>query len=131
MSPDILLDTSLIVAHMRGKTDVRDHVAEDSLLFASLFSLGELEKGINRAVNPERERGKVDLFMESIAVLMPDSGTAMVYGKLSALLEQSGKRIPENDIWIAAVALECRMKLATCDAHFERIPELDVIQCGW
>jgi tRNA(fMet)-specific endonuclease VapC len=36
--------------------------------------------------------------------------------------------IPENDIWIAAVALECDMPLATLDAHFRRVEGLTVIQ---
>ena len=53
---------------------MRDHVAEDVLLFASLFSMGELEVGINRADDPARERAQVDLFMDNVAVLMPDSG---------------------------------------------------------
>ena len=131
MSADVLLDTSLIIAHLRGKTDVRDHVAEDVLLFASLFSVGELEVGINRADDPERERAKVNLFMDNVAVLMPDSGTATIYGRTAATLERSGKRIPENDIWIASVALECRMKLAAGDANFDRIPGLEVIRCTW
>ena len=113
MSSDVLLDTSLIIAHLRGKTDVRDHVADDALLFASLFPVGELEMGINRADDPDREREKVKLFMDNVAVLMPDSATAFIYGRTAASLERSGKRIPENDIWIASVALECQMKLAT------------------
>jgi tRNA(fMet)-specific endonuclease VapC len=43
-------------------------------------------------------------------------------------LEAKGQIIPENDIWIAAVALECDMPLATRDAHFQRVEGLTVIQ---
>jgi hypothetical protein len=43
-------------------------------------------------------------------------------------LEAKGQIIPENDIWIAAVALECDMPLATRDAYFQRVEGLTVIQ---
>jgi len=131
MSRDILLDTSVIIAHLRGRTDIRRHVPENALLFTSLFTVGELEKGINRAARTGRERAKVEAFMNSIAVLMPDTATASTYGRTAALLEQAGERIPENDIWIAAIALECDMALATSDDHFSRVPRLHLLKCSW
>ena len=131
MSRDILLDTSVIIAHMRGKTDIRQHIPEGSLLFASLFTVGELEKGVHRAAQPEQERAKVETFLNSVAVLMPDTATASVYGKMAAVLERTGQRIPENDIWIASMALECDMTLATGDDHFERVPSLDILKWFW
>lgn len=62
---------------------------------------------------------------------MPDAITAATYGKISFQLDVKGQRIPENDTWIAAVALEGRTKLATGDAHFNRIEELEVILLDW
>jgi predicted nucleic acid-binding protein len=41
-------------------------------------------------------------------------------------LARSGTPIPENDVWIAAVALEHGWPLATRDAHFARVPGLTV-----
>ena len=127
----ILLDTSPIVAHLRGKLDMALVLPADSLLFTSLFTVGELEKGINRAEHPEKERDRVNLFLKDIAILMPDEATAVAYGKISGDLDSQGQRIPENDMWIAAVALECGMILATGDAHFTRVMEVDVIQLKW
>jgi tRNA(fMet)-specific endonuclease VapC len=43
-------------------------------------------------------------------------------------LEAIGQPIPENDLWIAAVALELDMPLANRDAHFDRIDGLAVIK---
>jgi tRNA(fMet)-specific endonuclease VapC len=131
MGKDILLDTSAIVAHLRGKIDIRDFAPAEALLFTSLFSVGELAKGINRANDPDRERAKVELFLADIAILTPDTATAEAYGKIAAGLDGTGQRIPENDAWIAAVAIECDMTLAAGDAHFTRVRGLDLLHLLW
>lgn len=66
--------------------------------------------------------------LKVVAVLNPDSATAEHYARASVALEAKGQPIPENDLWIAAVALELDMPLATRDAHFDRIDGLDVIK---
>ncbi|MCF6312416.1 MAG: PIN domain-containing protein [Verrucomicrobiales bacterium] len=127
----VLLDTSPIIAHLRGKLDLPSVLPQDGLLFTSLFTVGELEKGINRVGHPEKERAQVESFLKGIAILMPDEATAAAYGKISGRLDSQGQRIPENDMWIAAVALECGMKLATGDAHFERVAGIELLSLSW
>ena len=131
MSQDILLDTSVIIAHLRGKFDIRPFTPKGVRLFASMFTIGELEKGINKAAHPEKERVKTEHLLEGIALILPDNATAAIYGEVTAKLEKAGCRIPENDAWIASVALECDMELATGDAHFERVEGLKVLKLTW
>jgi tRNA(fMet)-specific endonuclease VapC len=131
MTTHILLDTSPIVAHLRKKLNLTTALPEGSLLFTSLFTVGELEKGIQKAELPGRERAKVAGFLENIAIILPDEATARTYGRISRSLDTEGRRIPENDAWIAAVALEGSMKLATGDAHFSRVDGLDVLRLSW
>ena len=128
MRKDILLDSSPIIAHMRGRIDIVELAPADSLLLVSLFTLGELEKGVNRAVNPAKEQSKIDGILNLTALIIPDSATAKIYGQVATDLEKRGKKIPENDVWIAATALECGMALATQDAHFERVKGLEMIK---
>jgi predicted nucleic acid-binding protein len=81
------------------------------------------KKGISRADDSARERAKVAAFMPHAGILTPDGATA----EESAELQAKGERIPENDTWIAAVAIECDMTLATVDdAHFLRVSGLKV-----
>jgi tRNA(fMet)-specific endonuclease VapC len=70
----------------------------------------------------------IDDFLQIAALLYPDAGTAESYARIAVALEARGEAIPENDIWIAAVALECDMPLATRDAHFSRVDGLTVIE---
>ena len=47
--------------------------------------------------------------------------------KVYQALRKEGTPIPQNDMWIAASALENGADLATCDAHFRHVPMLTVI----
>jgi tRNA(fMet)-specific endonuclease VapC len=126
-SNGILLDTSVVVAHLRGSIDVLTLTAPEEPLFLPLVALGELYKGALTTTRPEHGRRLVDDFLLIAALLYPDSATAETYAQASLKLNRKGRPIPENDIWIAAVALECNMPLATRDAHFREVDGLDLI----
>ena len=43
-------------------------------------------------------------------------------------LRIKGRPLPENDIWIAAIALQNDLVLVTRDIHFDEIDNLKVVQ---
>jgi tRNA(fMet)-specific endonuclease VapC len=57
-------------------------------------------------------------------VLLPSRETAEHYARLFVQLKRAGTPVPDNDLWIAALALEHDLLLITRDKHFERIPQL-------
>ena len=59
--------------------------------------------------------------------MMPTDRTADEYARLKEALAKAGALIPENDLWIAAYALEHGLPLITRDAHFARVPGLTVL----
>lgn len=54
-------------------------------------------------------------------ILPCDHATAQVYGWLKFQRGRAGQLIPENDFWIAAIAYQYDLPLATRDAHFQKI----------
>lgn len=56
-----------------------------------------------------------------------DHEVSKLFGQVKYDLRRTGKMIPENDIWIAAVALRYRITLITLDTHFERVEGLEVV----
>ncbi len=66
-------------------------------------------------------------FLEAVDVLVPDESTPEVYGRISAQLAQAETPIPQNDIWIAAIALQSGLPLATADAHLQNVTGLTVL----
>jgi len=58
---------------------------------------------------------------------MPDLATAEHYGGIKTTLRKKGKMIHENDIWIAAVAIQHNLPLFTADKQFKEIDDLLLI----
>jgi len=67
---------------------------------------------------------RVDEFAASNVVLGCDTETAYCYGLVKDKLRQRGHPIPENDIRIAALALQYDLGLVTYDAHFTGVENL-------
>jgi len=127
MAQGTLLDSSVVIPHLRGHLDLAAQVAPNDPLFLPLTALGELYKGVFKSSQPEKNRLLLETFLKTVAVLHPDTATAVHYAQICVDLEQKGTPIPENDAWIAAVALECAMPLATCDAHFSQVTGLQLL----
>ena len=128
MARGILLDSSVVIPHLRGHLDLAAQITPDEPLFLPLTALGELYKGAFKSGQPEKSRILLETFLQTVALLHPDTATAIHYARISADLEKKGTPIPENDVWIAAVALECVMPLATRDAHFNHIVGLQILR---
>ena len=86
----------------------------------SLFPvvLGELYYGAHKSGQTAENIRRVQEFAAASIVLMCDDVTALVYGRVKNELRRRGTPIPENDIWIAALALQHGLTLATRDQHF-------------
>lgn len=123
----VVLDTSVVVSILRRVPGVKENARGAEELLVPLIALGELEYGANLATPPERQREAVRGFMEGATLLLPTAHTAAKYGQVKFALKTIGRPIPENDIWIAATALEHGLPLVTRDAHFAHVPGLTVL----
>lgn len=123
----VVLDTSVVVAVLRRVPGLMERVRTAEELLVPLVALGELEYGVNLATPPERQREAVRVFMESATLLLPTARTAAEYGRVKAALKAAGTPLPENDVWIAAVALEHGLPLAARDAHFAHVANLTLL----
>ena len=59
-----------------------------------------------------------------VTVVGVDGGVAARYGEVFSQLKRSGKPIPTNDIWIAAVTLETGAQLLSFDDDFAHVARL-------
>jgi len=121
------LDTSVVVPHLRGDNLLSARLAQVANLHMPWVVLGELRFGAQRAVRPQEAIAQVRAFLRTVALLLPDEGTAELYGDLKAELARIGKLIPDNDLWIAATARQLDLPLVTRDAHFSVVPRLTTL----
>ena len=128
MTGDVILDTSAAVAHLRGvaavTTRLQTLLRAQETLYLPLTAWGELLFGTYHADYPARELANLREFALGTVRLLPTDRTADEYARLKQALALAGTPIPENDLWIAACALEHGLPLATRDAHFARVPGL-------
>ena len=125
MAGRVLLDTNVIIAFFSGEKGVSKQFA-DAEVFVSSTVLGELYYGARKSAHAAANLARIEQFASSIQVLNCDAATAQLYGNIKDRLRSRGRPIPENDIWIAAVALQHGLPLATRDDHFKEVDGLRV-----
>ena len=121
----VLLDTNVIIAFFSGEKAVSQQFM-DAEVFVSSTVLGELYYGARKSAHAAANLARIEQFAASVQVLSSDADTAELYGKIRDRLRLKGRPIPENDIWIAAVALQHGLPLATRDDHFNEVDGLRV-----
>jgi len=67
---------------------------------------------------------QIEGILSVATILKCDGETARWYGQLEQKLRSKGRPIPQNDVWIAAVAMQYRLVLVTRDKHFEQVDNL-------
>lgn len=122
---DYLLDTVIVAAYFNQETAIREKLSRIAV-YVSSITIGELYFGAYNSQQRDNNVKQIRNFIDLISVLNCDSDTADYYGHIRLGLKQKGRPIPENDIWIAAVALQHDLTLATRDAHFSNIEGLRV-----
>jgi len=128
MTMSALLDTSVLIGwenHRLSKDQMPDSIC------VSVVTVAELRLGVLTAATLEaRARRMATLrLVEALEPLPIDDKVAEAWARLVAQLKAAGrKKVPVNDIWIAATAIARGIPVATQDDDYEGMPGLDVIR---
>lgn len=123
---NILLDTNIISALLKGESRIADRIDKAPIIYIPVFVIGELYFGAMHSTQIQKNINDIKKLTATYVILLPDIKTAGIYGKIKTVLRKKGKPIPENDIWIAAIAKQYNLALATRDKHFKEINELSI-----
>ena len=126
MNGRVLLDTSMVIALFAGDPGVRRGLAEASEVFVPSIVLGELYYGARKSARVRENLARIEEFATANVVLGCDAETARQYGRIKRDLQAKGRPLPENDIWISAVAKQYELTLASRDDHFAEIEGLSM-----
>ena len=121
-----LLDTNIVIALFAGEAAVQQRLAEASEVFVPCIVLGELYYGARKSTRVTENLARIDEFVGSSMVLPCGAATAQQYGDIKNKLRAKGRPIPENDIWIAAIAIQYQLTLVARDGHFHEVDGLRV-----
>jgi len=127
MSGSILLDTNVIINILKNDKVTIQKVATYNKIYYPIIVIAELIYGAYNAQNTTKKLSEVEKIKTKGITLYVDDVTSYEYGKIKSNLKRNGTPIPENDIWIAAIALQNQLPVFTHDKHFKQVENLEII----
>jgi len=127
MSGRYLLDTNIIIALFADEAIVKSSLAQANEVVIPNFVIGELCYGARKSGRVGANLARVDELIVNSTILGCDAETARQYGEVKSKLRLKGRPLPENDVWIAALALRHDLILVTRDAHFQEVESLQTV----
>ncbi len=125
----MILDTNALSAWCDDDDALLAVFPSDRPLFLPVIVLGEYHFGIKAARDRKVREKWLGLVEASVTVLDADSITARHYADVREELRLAKTPIPENDVWIAALAHQHDQPLLSRDTHFDRVVGLRRV--GW
>lgn len=119
----VCIDTNAYSALAKANAGVVSLVEAADEVVVSSPVLGELMFGFLKGNRLSQNEAALDRFLHEDGVRFQPvtKEIAERYGYVKAELAKKGTPIPENDIWIAATALETGARLISYDSHFDRV----------
>lgn len=127
MPGSYLLDTNAVIAKRARDQFLEALFTRDDRLLVSVVTAGELIFGALRSGRVSENLSAIATYTQSENVLTCDLTTARHYGEVKRQLRSIGRPIPDNDVWIAATAIQHNLVLVTRDAHFDQIEGLSCL----
>lgn len=121
----MILDTNALSAFVDGETGISEVLRRQARAAIPVIVLGEFRYGIAQSKHRSAYEAWLESQLPHFEILSVTEETAVAYAALRVALRRSGRPIPANDAWIAALALQHRMTVLSRDSHFDVVPRLE------
>ncbi len=123
----LLVDTNVLIDSFLGDRAAAAAMASYDRVLVCTTVLGEYKAGIQPSTKAGRQfQSRIEEFLDdpAVQVIGGTETTSDYYARIYRELKAKGSPIPQNDMWIAAFALEHAATLLSRDTHFSAIPML-------
>jgi predicted nucleic acid-binding protein len=121
----LILDTNALSAAADREPAALEVVARAERLAVPVIVLGEYRLGIAQSRHRTDYENWLREWMGTVTVLDIDAETTRHYAAIVLELKRSGKPIPANDLWIAALCRQHSLPLISRDRHFDVVKGLE------
>lgn len=125
----MILDTNALSAFIDGDEAVAAILRRQSSAAIPVVVLGEFRYGIAASRHRKAYETWLDAHLAAFDVLSITPETAVPYAALRVDLKATGKPIPANDAWIAAIAMQHGLPILSRDEHFDVVRQIKRV--GW
>ena len=126
----LVLDTNIYIDYAEGLPVIVDFLAihGEDILLPSIV-LGELSYGFMKGSRQRFNEKKLQEFIRKLKIEIIDvnHNVARKYGIIYLFLVKKGKKIPINDVWIAACCMATGGTLVTRDRHFRHVEQIETM----
>ncbi len=126
MNGKFLLDTNIVIDIMEDDKSIVERIKNFEEVYIPVTVVGELYFGAFKSEKVEKNMENISTLLDTIDVLDDNVETAKIYGEIKNNLKLKGRPIPENDIWVAAIAKHNNLTLLTNDDHFKEVADLSL-----
>jgi predicted nucleic acid-binding protein len=126
----LVLDTNIYCDYAEGIADAVEIMATSGeSLFLPSVVLGELSFGFMKGTRQQFNERKLQQIISRLGIEIIDvnADVARKYALIYLSLLNKGRKIPINDVWIAACCMEVGGTLLTRDKHFEVVEQIESI----
>jgi predicted nucleic acid-binding protein len=120
----LILDTNALSAAADREPAALEVVASAERLAVPVIVLGEYRLGIAQSRRRTDYENWLREWIAAVTVLDIDEETTNHYAAIGLELKRSGKPIPANDLWIAALCRQHALPLVSRDRHFDLVKGL-------
>jgi predicted nucleic acid-binding protein len=117
----MILDTNAVSALLEGNRDIVSVLESEEKHHLPVIVIGEYFFGLIDSRMRIRLNAVFRRLIDESNVLDVDQTTAEYYSAIRSELKQKGRPLPDNDIWIAALARHCGLPIVSRDSHFDDI----------
>ena len=120
----MILDTNALSAFADDAPAAVAAVSRAEQVSIPVIVLGEYRYGITRSTRPREYEEWLAKFLPFCRILEVTQRTTLWYADIRSELRRTGKPIPANDAWIAALCREHNLPLLSRDQRFDRVQGL-------
>jgi predicted nucleic acid-binding protein len=117
----MILDTNALSDFLLENRALLRALPAHAVLRLPAIVLGEYRFGVQRSRDREKLGRLLDELEEVAEILPVDVATVPHYAKIREQLRRDGKALPQNDAWIASIALQHELPIISRDARFDHV----------
>ena len=124
----MILDTNALSAWLADDLAISELISalnEPPIL--TYVTLAEYRYGIAGSRYRKKITTQLKRLESSLPVYYPDNSTTYHYAEITLALKEKGKPIPQNDLWISALAKQHDEPVLTQDKHFSSVDGLEIV----
>lgn len=122
----MILDTNAVSALFSGDEALKQILESSFRHHLPVIVLGEYRFGVLGSKNRDLLTDLLETLEGESHILPVDAITTRHYAEIRRQLKKAGTPIPENDVWIAALAKQHMLSIVSRDRHFDLV---ESIQC--